>query len=44
MTYEFGELLSRLGRENGSAVEELILALNPTVEGETTILIFSQTD
>ncbi len=36
------ELLLRLGKENGSAVEELILALNPTVEGETTILYLSK--
>ncbi len=36
------ELLARLGNDNGSAVEELILALNPTVEGETTILYLSK--
>ncbi len=36
------ELLLRLGKDNGSAVEELILALNPTVEGETTILYLSK--
>lgn len=36
------ELLSRLGNENGQRVEELILALNPTVEGETTILYLSR--
>ena len=36
------ELLYRLGKENGSAVTELILALNPTVEGETTILYLSR--
>lgn len=36
------ELLLRLGNVNGSAVEELILALNPTVEGETTILYLSR--
>ncbi|MCY7363110.1 MAG: recombination mediator RecR, partial [Ignavibacteria bacterium] len=38
------ELLLRLGSENGngSKVEELILALNPTVEGETTILYLSK--
>jgi len=36
------ELLIRLGIENGSSVEELILALNPTVEGETTILYLSK--
>jgi len=33
---------SCLGKENGSTVEELILALNPTVEGETTILYLSK--
>jgi len=36
------ELLARLGNDNGNAVEELILALNPTVEGETTILYLSK--
>ncbi len=36
------ELLARLGRENGNSVDELILALNPTVEGETTILYLSR--
>lgn len=36
------ELLVRLGKENGNAVDELILALNPTVEGETTILYLSK--
>ncbi|HMS33317.1 MAG TPA: recombination mediator RecR [Ignavibacteria bacterium] len=36
------ELLIRLGKENGNSVEELILALNPTVEGETTILYLSR--
>lgn len=36
------ELLLRLRRENGDAVDELILALNPTVEGETTILYLSK--
>jgi len=36
------ELLFRLGNENGNTVEELILALNPTVEGETTILYLSR--
>ncbi len=36
------ELLMRLNRENGNSVEELILALNPTVEGETTILYLSK--
>lgn len=36
------ELLSRLNSSNGTRVEELILALNPTVEGETTILYLSR--
>lgn len=36
------ELITRLGKENGNAVEEIILALNPTVEGETTILYLSK--
>jgi len=36
------ELLIRLGLENGERVNELILALNPTVEGETTILYLSK--
>ncbi|MBL8007974.1 MAG: recombination protein RecR [Ignavibacteria bacterium] len=36
------ELLLRLGKENDEKVEELILALNPTVEGETTILYLSR--
>lgn len=36
------ELIIRLGNENGNKVEELILALNPTVEGETTILYLSK--
>lgn len=36
------ELLLRLSDENGNAVEELILALNPTVEGETTILYLTR--
>ena len=36
------ELLVRLSNENGNAVDELILALNPTVEGETTILYLSR--
>lgn len=36
------ELLARLNTENGNAIEELILALNPTVEGETTILYLSR--
>lgn len=37
-----GELLARLRNENGDSVDELILALNPTVEGETTILYLSK--
>ncbi len=37
-----GELLARLKNENGNSVDELILALNPTVEGETTILYLSK--
>lgn len=36
------ELLLRLGKENEEKVEELILALNPTIEGETTILYLSK--
>jgi len=36
------ELLDRLGRSDEHKVEELILALNPTVEGETTILYLSK--
>ncbi|MBK9332507.1 MAG: recombination protein RecR [Ignavibacteria bacterium] len=36
------ELLDRLGRNDENKVEELILALNPTVEGETTILYLSK--
>jgi len=36
------ELIARLEKENGNYVEELILALNPTVEGETTILYISK--
>ncbi len=36
------ELLARLGSENGEKVEEVILALNPTVEGETTILYLTK--
>ena len=39
---KISELLIRLGKENGQRVEELILALNPTVEGETTILYLSK--
>ena len=39
---KISELLIRLGKENGQSVEELILALNPTVEGETTILYLSK--
>ena len=36
------ELIYRLGNSNGSAVTEVIFALNPTVEGETTILYLSK--
>lgn len=36
------ELLVRLEKGNGASVDELILALNPTVEGETTILYLSR--
>ncbi|MBK8984148.1 MAG: recombination protein RecR [Ignavibacteria bacterium] len=36
------ELLERLSRSDDDKVEELILALNPTVEGETTILYLSK--
>lgn len=36
------ELILRLGDSNGSAVSEVIFALNPTVEGETTILYLSK--
>lgn len=36
------ELLDRLGDNDGIPIEELILALNPTVEGETTILYLSR--
>jgi recombination protein RecR len=33
-----GKLIARLHNGNGAAVKELILALNPTVEGDTTAL------
>lgn len=36
------ELLERLGSNVDDKVEELILALNPTVEGETTILYLNK--
>ena len=36
------ELLSRLNGEGPGRVEEIILALNPTVEGETTILYLTK--
>lgn len=36
------ELLSRLNSEGDEKVEEVILALNPTVEGETTILYLTK--
>ncbi len=36
------ELLSRLSPDDGPRVSELIMALNPTVEGETTVLYISK--
>ncbi len=36
------ELLSRLSPEDGPPVSEIIMALNPTVEGETTVLYISK--
>jgi recombination protein RecR len=36
------ELIVRLDENSGNRTEELILALNPTVEGETTILYISK--
>jgi recombination protein RecR len=36
------ELIYRLGDTNGGTVSELILALNPNVEGETTILYLTR--
>ena len=36
------ELIMRLDESSGNSVTELILALNPTVEGETTILYISK--
>lgn len=36
------ELIMRLDENTGSKTDELILALNPTVEGETTILYISK--
>jgi recombination protein RecR len=36
------ELLYRLDESENNKVEELILALNPTVEGETTILYMNK--
>ncbi|MBS1513589.1 MAG: recombination protein RecR [Bacteroidetes bacterium] len=36
------ELIMRLDENTGSKIDELILALNPTVEGETTILYISK--
>lgn len=36
------ELIMRLDENSGSKTNELILALNPTVEGETTILYISK--
>lgn len=36
------ELIMRLDEATGNKIDELILALNPTVEGETTILYISK--
>lgn len=36
------ELLARLSPEDGSKVSEIIMALSPTVEGETTVLYISR--
>ena len=36
------ELIMRLNESSGNTITELILALNPTVEGETTILYISK--
>ncbi len=36
------ELITRLDESAGNKIDELILALNPTVEGETTILYISK--
>ena len=36
------ELIMRLDENSGNKIDELILALNPTVEGETTILYISK--
>ncbi|MBF0586717.1 recombination protein RecR [Prosthecochloris sp. N3] len=36
------ELLARLQPEDGQDVREVIMALNPTVEGETTVLYISK--
>lgn len=36
------ELITRLDENSGNKIDELILALNPTVEGETTILYISK--
>lgn len=36
------ELLARLAPEEGGGVKEIIMALNPTVEGETTVLYISK--
>ncbi len=36
------ELLARLSPAGGSRVNEIIMALNPTVEGETTVLYISK--
>ncbi|MBX7041787.1 MAG: recombination mediator RecR [Ignavibacteria bacterium] len=36
------ELIARLGNDTESKIDEVILALNPTVEGETTILYITK--
>lgn len=36
------ELIERLGSEKGQSVKEIILALSPTVEGETTVLYLTK--
>lgn len=36
------ELIARLATDKGQAIKETILALNPTVEGETTVLYLTK--
>ncbi|MCS6989255.1 MAG: recombination mediator RecR [Chloroherpetonaceae bacterium] len=36
------ELIARLATEKGQKVKEIILALNPTIEGETTVLYLTK--